>query len=797
MKDCVAVLLLTALLMQVSSLPEEGPPLLDKSPELYPWRREQQQHAAEGDGVKRVKRAWVIPPISVSENHKKIPLLLVQIRSDKQELGKILYSIKGPGVDEDPVGVFSINRTTGHVFLNTMLDREKNSKFNIMAYAVDLGGKTLEEPSPLQIIVVDQNDNRPVFDFPYFIGHVQENSPPGSFVTKVAASDADDPETDNAALKYRILDHGSNVPMFSINEDTGEIRTVAVGLDRELVSVYNLTLSVTDMVGRGLSNTATTVIHVDDINDNAPEFTSAVFTMELTEGTAHMDVGRVSINDKDQLNSTNWRVRYTITDGDPEGVFAIRTDPETNEGILSVEKVLDHEVTDWLNLTISVANEAELSPSAPKPSLPTATIIVQVKDLNEPPSFAENPKIIYVSEGTRVRELITHFHAADPDVKQSQNLRYSIEYDPADWLTVDPNSGDIFANQDLNKKSPFLKNGWYTAVIIATDNAVPPGTATGTLSISIKEENDFAPVMYPLTGVMCSEPGKGTGIIIGAMDADLYPHAEPFHFQFSPNFPDYTQNWTITPINDTHAAVEVHRETKLGLYPLPILVSDSGNPSLGQQNFLNVSTCKCDDNGDCKAMLGALTGAGAGLSHGALVVILASVLLLLLAILLVAIIEHHRHRALRKGLLAGSEDDVRDNILNYDEQGGGEEDQDGYNMDQLRNPNEVFLPHYPHGKPPIRMDAPYNYAPPQYPRKPPSNPNDIEDFINDGLDAADNDPNVPPYDTALIYDYEGEGSVAGTLSSIASGSSDGEHDYDYLNDWGPRFKRLADMYGKQ
>nr|XP_014348661.1 PREDICTED: cadherin-15 isoform X2 [Latimeria chalumnae] len=717
MKDCVAVLLLTALLMQVSSLPEEGPPLLDKSPELYPWRREQQQHAAEGDGVKRVKRAWVIPPISVSENHKKIPLLLVQIRSDKQELGKILYSIKGPGVDEDPVGVFSINRTTGHVFLNTMLDREKNSKFNIMAYAVDLGGKTLEEPSPLQIIVVDQNDNRPVFDFPYFIGHVQENSPPGSFVTKVAASDADDPETDNAALKYRILDHGSNVPMFSINEDTGEIRTVAVGLDRELVSVYNLTLSVTDMVGRGLSNTATTVIHVDDINDNAPEFTSAVFTMELTEGTAHMDVGRVSINDKDQLNSTNWRVRYTITDGDPEGVFAIRTDPETNEGILSVEKVLDHEVTDWLNLTISVANEAELSPSAPKPSLPTATIIVQVKDLNEPPSFAENPKIIYVSEGTRVRELITHFHAADPDVKQSQNLRYSIEYDPADWLTVDPNSGDIFANQDLNKKSPFLKNGWYTAVIIATDNAVPPGTATGTLSISIKEENDFAPVMYPLTGVMCSEPGKGTGIIIGAMDADLYPHAEPFHFQFSPNFPDYTQNWTITPIN--------------------------------------------------------------------------------VAILLVAIIEHHRHRALRKGLLAGSEDDVRDNILNYDEQGGGEEDQDGYNMDQLRNPNEVFLPHYPHGKPPIRMDAPYNYAPPQYPRKPPSNPNDIEDFINDGLDAADNDPNVPPYDTALIYDYEGEGSVAGTLSSIASGSSDGEHDYDYLNDWGPRFKRLADMYGKQ
>lgn len=63
-----------------------------------------------------------------------------------------------------------------------------------------------------------------------------------------------------------------------------------------------------------------------------------------------------------------------------------------------------------------------------------------------------------------------------------------------------------------------------------------------------------------------------------------------------------------------------------------------------------------------------------------------------------------------------------------------------------------------------------------------------------GLEAADNDPNVPPYDTALIYDFEGEGSVAGSLSSIASGSSDGDQDYDYLNDWGPRFQKLANMY---
>ena len=64
-----------------------------------------------------------------------------------------------------------------------------------------------------------------------------------------------------------------------------------------------------------------------------------------------------------------------------------------------------------------------------------------------------------------------------------------------------------------------------------------------------------------------------------------------------------------------------------------------------------------------------------------------------------------------------------------------------------------------------------------------------------GLEAADSDPSVPPYDTALIYDYEGDSSVAGTLSSILSSLDDEDQDYSCLREWGPRFSRLADLYG--
>lgn len=63
------------------------------------------------------------------------------------------------------------------------------------------------------------------------------------------------------------------------------------------------------------------------------------------------------------------------------------------------------------------------------------------------------------------------------------------------------------------------------------------------------------------------------------------------------------------------------------------------------------------------------------------------------------------------------------------------------------------------------------------------------------LKAANTDPTAPPYDSLLVFDYEGSGSDAASLSSLTSSASDQDQDYDYLNEWGSRFKKLADMYG--
>lgn len=61
--------------------------------------------------------------------------------------------------------------------------------------------------------------------------------------------------------------------------------------------------------------------------------------MEVEEQAAGVDVGKVFVHDKDLAGSPSWLAKFTILEGDPEGAFAIRTDPHTNDGVLSVLKV--------------------------------------------------------------------------------------------------------------------------------------------------------------------------------------------------------------------------------------------------------------------------------------------------------------------------------------------------------------------------------------------------------------------------------------------------------------------------
>uniref|UniRef100_A0A8C4QY16 Cadherin 15, type 1, M-cadherin (myotubule) n=1 Tax=Eptatretus burgeri TaxID=7764 RepID=A0A8C4QY16_EPTBU len=722
---------------------------------------------------------------------------ILQIRSDKGGDG-VIYSIKGPGVDQPPLGIFSIDHITGRVFLQQTLDREERDRYQITAYALDHLGTTLETPVELDIVVLDQNDNRPVFHGTRFFGSVPENSEPGTFVMQVTATDADDPNTFNGALRYRLIGQTpgwTQTDVFTIDEQTGDIRTLAAGLDREHIPSYNLTVQVSDMADWtvGLTNTATASIMISDRNDNLPSFTTDTFDMVVEEGVVGA-LGRVSVRDADAPGTPAWSVIYDVQEGDPEDSFSIETEAGTNEGLVFVLKPLDFEAKPTHVLRISARNH-----DGEQATVTVATLVVRVLDRNEAPVFTKDHLWVDVSEHAQQRDLLVTLSATDPDHLAAQIITYELADDPSGSLDVDRESGDVTLRHDMDKYlEPLAGNITYRALVLAVDSGSPPATGTTTLHLYLREVNDFAPELTPARAQICHMRDLSSGLLLTAVDGDAHPQADPFHFYLNQE-QNLSRNWTLTPINDTHALLGLQvEEMPIGSYLLPFLVSDSGTPALTARRSLNLSLCECDSNGDCTRLAAAVAGPIFSLSFGAIVAIVISIVsLLVLCLLVMACLmcfQDSRTTTLVKTVLSRSSDsDVRDNVLHYDDQGGGEQDQDAYDLDKLRaaslSSTATWLAE------PDKWPGNIDNVKPERPVADMKNTDDMEEFIKQSIDSANKDPSAPPYDSFLLYDYEGIGSLPGSLSSLCSQLNNEDHDYDYLHGWGPRFHRLADMYG--
>ncbi|XP_014377181.1 cadherin-13 isoform X3 [Alligator sinensis] len=128
-------------------------------------------------GILRQKRAILLSPILIPENQRPpFPRVVGKvINSDRPEGSK--FRISGKGVDQDPKGAFKINENTGEVSVTRGLDREAIANYELQVEIIDATGKSIETPVPLDIIIIDQNDNRPIFREGPYIGHVMEGSP--------------------------------------------------------------------------------------------------------------------------------------------------------------------------------------------------------------------------------------------------------------------------------------------------------------------------------------------------------------------------------------------------------------------------------------------------------------------------------------------------------------------------------------------------------------------------------------------------------------------------------------------
>uniref|UniRef100_A0A3P9HHN4 Cadherin-1 n=1 Tax=Oryzias latipes TaxID=8090 RepID=A0A3P9HHN4_ORYLA len=743
-------------------------------------------------GLRRRKRDWVVPPINHPENHNgPFPYRMVQIRSSEDKYKKIIYSITGPGATEDPVGLFTMDKDTGDLYVHRRLDREEQAHYTLFAHADSAGSSKAEDPMEIIINVIDMNDNKPIFEQTSYVADVAESSPKGTTVIQVKATDADESGNDNSIIRYRILRQEPKLPsdsMFTINIFNGAIMVEGVGLDREKYPKYTLEMQAADMKGEGLTGRTTVVLKVTDSNDNPPVFTASTYQGLVDENAVGVQVVKMSVTDEDEPNTPAWNAKFKIIRGDPDKLFSIETGSNKQEGIIKTAQRLDFEKSRKHTLEVIVENDV---PFAIPLITSTATVVVTVKDVNEPPIFKEKEMTVQKREDLPVYSVIMKFEAEDPDFARENTVKYKIVDDPENWLKVEEDSGLVKVKSLMDRESPNVKENKYMVLLGAYDNDPVPATGTGMLIIILEDVNDNAPAIVERETQICKH--QRTPALLSIVDKDEAAHSAPYSVAVHEK---YSANWTakmnesttsLLKLNFLHFSVPVETGIELflksdipeGKYKVVLTVSDRGN--LGQASSINVEVCTCLENGICSL---ARTGGKEEMSPYIWGILGALLLLLVIAVL--GLYAYKRRQ--KKGEIGEpfEEDIFRDSLYHYAEEGGGEDDQ---NFD-------LSVLHYGLDNKPdvLRSDMmPLTMSRPTY-RTLPANPDQIDNFIEDNLKAADEDPTAPPYDSLLVFDYEGGGSDAGSLSSLNSSNS-GDQDYNCLTEWGPRFKKLAEMYG--
>ncbi|XP_007893316.2 cadherin-7-like [Callorhinchus milii] len=708
------------------------------------------------------------------------PVYIGNLHSEVDSVNRsVKHTLSGIGVGT----IFTIDKDKGDIHLLKKLDREKIPFYSLRAQVVDKLTKQHVEPEiEICIQVQDINDNEPKFvDGPYIVT-IPEMSPVGTSVTQVTAIDADDADTGNhARVLYQLL---QGQPYFSVEPTTGIIRAALSDMDRETKAQHLVLIEGRDMAGLkgGLSATTTVTINLSDVNDNGPKFQHKLYHLAVLE-SAGVDstVGRVKATDADM--GENAEMSFAIEKDDGSDAFDIFTDDKTQEGVIILKQPLDYETKRRISIRVKVSN-THLDPRFLHLGTfkDVTNVKINVDDVDEPPCFTSPEYNLKVEEERAAGTIVGVVAARDPDIANSA-VRYSIDWstDEDRNFNIDANNGTLTTSKRLDREAV----PWYNLSVSASEANDPTKVTKVSVRIQVVDVNDHVPEFpIPYKAFVC-ENGKREQLIhtISAVDKDEPPNGHHFHFALAPEAISKA-NFTVRDNRDNTAVILTRRawfsRREQAVHLVPVIIVDDGSPSLTSTNTLTVRVCACNSNQLCNVNPFALP---AGLTTGPLIAILVCLLMVIVLVLLLLTLRRHK----KEPLFVSEDHGVKENTVRYDDEGGGEEDTQAFDMVALRNPKVI--------REAKTRRASVTDLPTMYRRSLRCGPDDtiFREFIRDRLSEADTDPCAPPFDCLQTYVFEGEGSVAGSLSSLASSTADPH--YGYLGDWGPHFKKLADLYG--
>ncbi|MEJ1275790.1 cadherin 6 [Cricetulus griseus] len=791
---------------------------LSKRTSGFPAKRRALELSANGKNeLSRSKRSWMWNQFFLLEEYTGSDYQYVgKLHSDQDRGdGSLKYILSGDGAGD----LFIINENTGDIQATKRLDREEKPVYILRAQAVNRRtGRPVEPESEFIIKIHDINDNEPIFTKDVYTATVPEMADVGTFVVQVTATDADDPTYGNSAkVVYSIL---QGQPYFSVESETGIIKTALLNMDRENREQYQVVIQAKDMGGQmgGLSGTTTVNITLTDVNDNPPRFPQSTYQFKTPESSPPgTPIGRIKASDADV--GENAEIEYSITDGcgkntdlnlpllplpniatmcgnflkQPDRIHLseIRTKMVCALPLCVLHhfllKLLDFEKKKVYTLKVEASNpHVEPRFLYLGPFKDSATVRIVVDDVDEPPVFSKLAYILQIREDAQINTTIGSVSAQDPDAARNP-VKYSVDRhtDMDRIFNIDSGNGSIFTSKLLDRETLL----WHNITVIATEINNPKQSSRVPLYIKVLDVNDNAPEFAEFYETFVCERAKADQLIqtLHAVDKDDPYSGHQFSFSLAPEAASGS-NFTVQDNKDNTAGILTRKNGynrhEMSTYLLPVVISDNDYPVQSSTGTVTVRVCACDHHGNMQSCHAEALIHPTGLSTGALVAILLCIVILLVTVVLFAALRRQR----KKEPLIISKEDIRDNIVSYNDEGGGEEDTQAFDIGTLRNPEAMEDSKSRRDIVPEALFLPR--------RTPTARDNtDVRDFINQRLKENDTDPTAPPYDSLATYAYEGTGSVADSLSSLESVTTDGDQDYDYLSDWGPRFKKLADMYG--
>uniref|UniRef100_A0A3B3ZKX1 Cadherin domain-containing protein n=1 Tax=Periophthalmus magnuspinnatus TaxID=409849 RepID=A0A3B3ZKX1_9GOBI len=354
--------------------------------------------------------------------------------------------------------------------LKKALDREVDSHHFFVVTAVDGGKPKKSGTLNVSIIVLDSNDNRPVFSQDVFEITVKENVPVGTLIFRLNAVDVD--EGTNGEINYRFMTTVKQDihDIFDLDISTGEIK-VKKALDYEIRETYGLEIEASDNGAPPSTGECRVNIKIIDVNDNSPEIDVTSLSNTVSEdskpGTV---VSLIRVKDKD--SGVNGKIIAHITNNVP---FELKPSYKENTYSVVTKDFLDREEVSNYDITIKATDCGE------PPLSTTKTLSIQILDVNDnSPQFEQNPLYFYIVENN----------------VSGTSLDGSAENKVTSFLNINSENGQITALKSFDFET--LKS--FQFQVVASDSGTPSLSSNVTVHVFILDQNDNAPViLYPVS----------------------------------------------------------------------------------------------------------------------------------------------------------------------------------------------------------------------------------------------------------------------------------------------------------